>query len=217
MVVVLGIDEAGRGPVIGSLVMAGAVLDETEFNILKELDVKDSKLLTPEKREAIAKELKKVVKYKLFIADVEEVDKAVDGMGDSLNLLEGRKIAKLIDHFKPDKAIIDCPSTNIAAFTETIRRMIKHKKTELVLEHKADMNHIIVAAASVLAKVERDKRVKALEKKYDVVIGSGYASDPITQEFLKGHFESHAQLFRKSWQTYKRIVESKLQRKLGDY
>ena len=115
---ILGIDEAGRGPVLGPLVMAGALLREEDVVSLKELGMKDSKLLSPEKREVLEKEIHKIaVNFTLEIVEPLNIDAAIKS-GLNLNWLEGNMAVAIINRLKPDTAIIDCPSPNIQAYKE---------------------------------------------------------------------------------------------------
>jgi len=209
---ILGIDEAGRGPVIGPMVMAGFMIDDSKLDKLK--GVKDSKMHKPKEREVLFEKLTFIAsKYEILIANPPEIDAALADPYNNLNLLEGQKMIELINLLKPDRAIIDCPSTNIKAFTETIRKGLTHK-TELILEHKADENHTVVSAASILAKVTRDKAVKMLRDIYGD-FGSGYMSDPKTQEFIKK--DHNLPIYRRSWVTWKRIKADKSQKRLGEF
>jgi len=211
MVLVAGVDEAGRGPLIGPLVMCGVVVESKDLPTLVELGVKDSKLLTPKKREALFEPIKKIVHaYKLIIVEPAEIDAAVESKTTNLNQLEAVKTGMILNALKPDRAVVDCPSTNIPAYTQYLEQFLTHKM-DLVLEHNAE-KHVQVAAASILAKVTRDRLIEDLKKKYGE-IGSGYPADPKTQEFLKKNAKKHPEIFRKSWATYKKF----LQPKLGDY
>lgn len=218
MELILGLDEAGRGPLIGPLVMAGVLIEKNDESKLKSLGVKDSKLLTKEKREELFDSIIKISKkHKIIITDVEEIDKAVNGEKNlNLNKLEGNKIIKIINELKPDTAIIDCPSNNKEAFKKYLKAKIK-PKTKLILEHKADYKYPIVAAASILAKVTRDNEIEKLKNKINLDFGSGYPSDPKTIEFLNNHYKTHKDIFRKSWTTYKNKIYSKNQTSLGDF
>ncbi len=218
MVLVLGIDEAGRGPIIGSLFIAGALFEEKDISKLKELGVKDSKLLSHKKRILLAKEIKKIAKkYKIIQVKPEEIDKAVNhDHGLNLNWLEAHKTVQLINELKPDKAIIDCPSPNIKKYKEFLYNLINNKKVELIVEHKADLHHLPCSAASILAKCVREEEVEKLKKKYGE-IGPGYTSNPITQKFVKENFDKYPEIFRKSWMTWKNHYQAKKQRKLDEF
>ena len=218
MNLVLGTDELGRGPVIGSLFIAAVVIEENKINKLKKIGVKDSKLLTHKKRIELARKIKRIVKkYEVVKVGPREIDKAVDGHdGLNLNRLEARKTALLINKLKPDKAIIDCPSPNIKVYTLYLKRYLKNKKVELVVEHKADFKFPIVAAASILAKCGREEEVDKLKKKYGN-IGPGYPSNEITQKFLKENYEKHPEIFRHSWAPSKNHRKAKEQLKLDKF
>ncbi|MBL7100902.1 MAG: ribonuclease HII [Nanoarchaeota archaeon] len=91
------------------------------------------------------------------------------------------------------------------------------KKTELILEHKADLNHPVVAAASILAKVTRDNEIEKIKQDIKIDFGSGYPSDPITKEFLEKNHRKYSKIFRKSWSSYKEILNKKFQKKLEGF
>ncbi|MBS3066174.1 hypothetical protein J4229_03970 [Candidatus Pacearchaeota archaeon] len=88
---------------------------------------------------------------------------------------------------------------------------------ELIVEHKADKNHYVVSAASILAKVAREEEVEKIEKKIGQKIGTGYMSNPQCQKFVKENFDKYPKLFRKSWIPYKKQIEEKEQKKLNQY
>ena len=218
MTLVLGLDEAGKGPILGSLFICGTLFDEKDLDKLKELGVKDSKLLAHKKRIELAKEIKKLAKkYRIIQVKPEEIDKAVnkeDGL--NLNWLEAHKTALIINELKPDKAIIDCPSPNINKYKEYLLNLLNNKKIVLIVEHKADLHHAIVGAASILAKCEREEEMKKIQEKYGNT-GPGYTSNPITQKFVKENFDKHPEIFRKSWRTWKNHDNAKKQKKLGEF
>ena len=213
---VCGIDEAGRGPVIGPLVICGVVVDEEGEESLKSINVKDSKLLTPKQREVLFDKIKKIVKkYEILIISPKEIDTAVLSKEDNLNWLEAKKSAEIIKTLKPDKAILDCPSTNIKAYKDHMKELLKDK-TEIVAEHKADVKYPVVSAASILAKVTRDAEIKKLETKYGK-LGSGYPADPITHKFLQENFNKHPEILRHSWSTMKKLKKGAGQSKLAEF
>lgn len=172
---------------------------------LENLGVKDSKLLTQKQRELLANEIKKIAKFKAIKIEPYEIDEAVDGDNElNLNWLEAHKTAEIINELEPDEAFIDCPSTNIEAYTNYLKKLLK-KPVKLILEHKAEKYHV-VGAASILAKCIREEEVKKIEKKVGESIGTGYPSNPICQKFLKDNFEKYPEIFRKSWMTVKNHV-----------
>ena len=116
---------------------------------------------------------------------------------------------------KPDKAILDCPSTNVKAYKQYVEKLLKGK-VELVAEHKADVNYPVVAAASILAKVTRDREIEKIKKKVGNV-GSGYPADPVTKAFLEKNWDKHPKIFRKTWAAYKNVAKKKGQKGLGEF
>ena len=218
MELVLGIDEAGRGPVIGPLVIAGVSIDEKDLYKLKDLGVKDSKLLSPNQRENMFDKIINIVKkYKAIIISPKEIDSALKSESLNLNWLEAIKSAEIINFLKPEKAIVDCPSNNITAYKDFLRKHLKNKKTELVVEHKADFKYPIVSAASIIAKVTRDNKIKEIQKKIKEPIGSGYPSDPVTINFLEKNHNNYQGIFRKEWASWKKLNKKKKQKSLSDF
>jgi len=214
MTKVLGIDEAGRGPVIGPMVMAGAMIEEGREKQLG--DVKDSKLVSQKNRIILERQIKKQTKYEVLVVEPEIIDAAVLSGELNLNWLEAHKQAEIINKLKPDKAIIDCPSINCKAYEEYLQNLIKDKSIKLIVEHKADDTYPICSAASILAKTEREKQMGDIKRKYGNT-GSGYPADPYTKEFIKNNWAKYPEIFRKSWSTYKRFAEKSKQTSLPDY
>ncbi len=211
---ICGIDEAGRGPVIGPMVMAGIVVEEKNIGRLMRLGVKDSKQHTPGQRDALYKKIIKAVDdYFILKVAPKEIDDALNDPDTNLNWLEADRSVEIIKKLAPDKAFLDCPSPNIKAYTAYISKKLD-KKTELVVEHKADENYPVVSAASILAKVTRDNEIKKLRKVYGD-FGSGYPSDPMTQEFIKEHHD--LPIYRKTWSSWKQVDEDKKQTRLGSF
>src|SRR3989338_6116225 len=133
--IIAGADDAGRGPVVGPMIIAGISIEESDIPKLKELGVKDSKLHTKKQRYDLYDKILKVVKdHKILIIYPLEIDNALESPDLNLNWLEAIKFAEVINYLKPDKAIIDCPSPNIKAYTEYLYNLIKNKTTQLVCE-----------------------------------------------------------------------------------
>lgn len=186
------------------------MIDEKDLPTLKNIGVKDSKLISPKKRGQIAGLAKKAAKgYELIEIQPAEIDSAVESENTNLNWLEAEKAAMLLNKLNPDIAIIDCPSPNIKAYRDFIMQLLKKKDMELILEHKAE-RHLPVAAASIIAKVTRDARIEEIKKKIGAEFGSGYPSDPKTKEFIQKEWKAHGNIMRKSWATYKAISQKSL-------
>jgi len=214
---ICGIDEAGRGPVIGPIVMAGCMLNEEDLVKLVKLGVKDSKLLTIKQREFLFEEIKKICKYKIIVTSPKEIDSALLSEDLNLNLLEAHKSAEIINELKPDTAIVDCPSNNVVNYTRYLLDLLNNKKIKLVVEHKADLNHVIVGAGSILAKVTRDREIEKIKKKINIDFGSGYPSDPKTKAFVEKYHSKYPGIFRETWSTHKTAKEIKNQKKLNEF
>ena len=211
---ICGIDEAGRGPVIGPLVMGGVLIDEKNIPKLEMLGLKDSKLLSPMQREGFFERLSSLdyIKYDIIIVPPNEIDECLNSVNFNLNSLEALHSGLIINKLKPDKAILDLPSNNAEAYNEYVRRNLK-VKCELQSEHKADANYAIVSAASIFAKVTRDREIEKIKTEKRVDFGSGYPSDPKTVAFLKANYnkKEFSYLFLKTWGSYKRVVEENKQ------
>ncbi|MBW2972443.1 ribonuclease HII [Candidatus Woesearchaeota archaeon] len=217
MTLLCGIDEAGRGPVIGPLVTAGIVIDKKDEAKLKKMGVKDSKLLVPKKREELFEKILKIAKkHEIVVLEPRDIDAALMDPDTNLNWLEADTTAEIINKLTPEKAIIDCPSNNIEDYSDYIKKKL-NVDCELVAEHKADLNHPVVGAASILAKVTRDRMIQEIKKQVGQDIGSGYPSDPATQRFISENYNKHPKIFRKTWQTYKDVVAKKQQKGLNEF
>lgn len=219
----LGIDEAGRGPVIGPLVIAGCLLDEKYEKELKKLGVKDSKKTTKEQREKLEAEIKKVAEtFEIIIIPPLEIEDN-NKRGILLNELEAIAAAEIINRinkgFSKIRVIIDCPNPNTENWRQIVLSKIKDKSNlEVLCEHKADVNHIAASAASILAKRIRDKEMICLNEKFGN-IGSGYCHDPITIKFIEQNLKKYENegIFRKTWATWKTAVAKMNQKQLGDF
>jgi ribonuclease HII len=209
---IAGVDDAGRGAVIGPLVIAGVAIEENDLSILRELGVKDSKLLSPSKREALAIEVKHVAR-KLAIEKLspKEIDKVVETGRKlhRLNRLEAQTMAKVIETIKPDVAYVDASDVLEERFKQHIQEYLPFK-LDIISEHKADRTYPIVSAASIIAKVERDREIAELAKKYGD-LGCGYPTDPKTISFLQECLKNmgdYPEFVRKSWKPAKKAKDS---------
>lgn len=219
MAVICGIDDAGRGPVIGPMVLCGVNVKKSEEYRLLSIGAKDSKLLTPLTRERIFDQIIDMVeKYAVRVISVDEIDEAVDKDETmNLNKLEAKKMAEIANELDADEIIIDCPSNNTIEFRRYISQFITNKSMKIRTEHKADSKYTVVAAASVIAKVTRDREIEKIKKEIGEDFGSGYPSDMKTRMFLEKNWNKYPKIFRHSWASYKRFSDKKDQRKLGDF
>ncbi|MFH1787494.1 MAG: ribonuclease HII [archaeon] len=217
----LGIDDAGRGPVIGPMVLVGCLIDQKTVASFKKLGVKDSKQLTSKRREFLAEKIRESVEtFEAIIIPPIEID-TKSNEGTKLNELEAIAIAKIINKINKGynriKIVIDCPSPSINKWQDFLKTKIKNlSNLEISCEHKADKNHVSVSAASILAKSIREKEMEKLKKIYGEEIGSGYTSDPSTIRFLQKNAIKHKNkgIFRQSWITWKNARKNIDQKKL---
>ncbi|MGB9960069.1 MAG: ribonuclease HII [Candidatus Bathyarchaeales archaeon] len=206
---VAGVDDAGRGSVIGPLVIAGILIEEKDLSKLIQLGVKDSKLLSPSRRENLAGEIKKLaLKYAVVKLSPAEIDKVVETGRKlhRLNRLEAQAMAKVIEQLKPDIAYVDASDVLEERFKQHILENLSFK-VEVISEHKADRKYPVVSAASIIAKVERDKEIEELKAKYGD-LGCGYPTDPKTLRFLQQCLErlgKYPDFVRKSWKPAKKL------------
>ena len=210
---VAGVDEAGRGCVIGPLVVAGVALKAENLPLLSELGVKDSKLLTAKKREALYPEIIKLTENHHIIKVLPyQIDKAVQSARKlhKLNRLEAQTMAKIIDALKPDEVYVDAADVLEHRFKNHIKECLKIE-TKIISKHKADKIFPVVSAASIIAKVERDREIASLRLEYGD-FGSGYLTDEKTMVFLKQLLEKnddYPSCVRKSWKPAKRAKSEK--------
>ncbi len=218
---VAGVDEAGRGCVIGPLVVAGVLIKEEKLPDLKRLGVKDSKLLSAKKREALAVEIAGLAEKHVIakLAPV-EIDRAVESRRKlhKLNRLEAQTMANIIEALKPDVAFVDAADVVEERFKNHIQEGLSFK-AKIVAEHKADKTYPVVSAASIIAKVERDREIAVLTGAHGD-FGSGYLADPRTMQFLKQWLQAHGEYpdcVRKSWKPAKQLKaeQGSVQKKLA--
>ena len=197
--------------------MAALAFKEEDIKKLEWLGVKDSKLLSKQVREELFDQIRDIVHdFRIEVIEPDAIDLSVAGQGSNLNWLEADTSARMISELKPQKAVVDCPSINLESYKNYLVNQLT-SKPELIVEHKADLNHLVVAAASVIAKVIRDRQIERVKVEIGIDFGSGYMSDSKTQEFLTNYSEEHAILFRKSWRSYKNVEDKKKQKSLEDF
>lgn len=212
---ILGIDEAGRGPVLGPLVVAGVLCEDQE--VLRQLGVRDSKRLSPQRRRGLAEAVQSVAECRVHVISAGELD---DAMGEaSLNSLEARVFADVIAEMCPDEIYVDCCDTSVSRFRRLILRRLGYD-LPLHAEHGADDRYPVVAAASIVAKARRDEEMARIEADIGQPIGSGYAHDPQTVAFLEGYVRRHGHMppyARKKWRTSKALLSRAQTRRLTEW
>jgi len=201
---VAGIDEAGRGPVIGPMVVAGVLIEEHRIHVLSNLGVRDSKKLTPERREKLYPEiLREIRSHHVEIVSASVIDFERDRM--SLNEIELTAMAKIISKLRPDLVQVGSVDVNKDLFRD--RLMSRVGNCDVISVHHAEDLFPAVAAASVIAKVTRDRIITKLKETFGD-FGSGYPSDPKTINFLRDALSRGEvpEFVRMSWGTVKRLA-----------
>ncbi len=206
---VAGVDDAGRGCAIGPLVVAGILIDENRVDELRIMGVRDSKRLSPRRREALAREIEEIASRSAFF---ELAPRAIDRVVKrnkklrKLNYLEAMAMARVIRDLRPDRVYVDPSDVVSERFAEQILRVLP-ERPEMVCEHHADVKYVVVSAASILAKVRRDRIVAELRREHGD-FGSGYPHDEKTIFFLEAWFREKdwcPPFIRCSWATVERI------------
>ena len=218
--IICGIDEAGRGPVIGPLILCGVCFEESQLTFLKKIGVRDSKKLSPKRRKELAKTIKdNCFSFEIINVSAKEIDKReTDKI--TLNRLEELKMADIINKLKPDVIYIDAADVNEERFGKSIERSLDYHPNKIVSKHRADDTFPIVSAASIIAKDTRDDVIDKFKQKYGD-IGSGYPSDKRTTDFLRNWIKKNKNFppfVRISWETTKKILDQEVKnKKITDY
>jgi ribonuclease HII len=212
--VICGVDEAGKGSVLGPMVIAAVGISSED--ILEGIRVRDSKLLCAKERERLYKIIKKKCQVATVRLDAQQIDIMRRDM--TLNEAVARAHAQVIIKLSPDYAYLDACDVNTFRYAEMVKNHLV-QPCEIISEHHADEKFPVVSAASIIAKVTRDRAIATLAKKYGT-IGSGYPSDPVTIQFLNSYIDEHSvppPIARKSWKTVSAILSKKSQRRLNDF
>lgn len=215
---VVGADEAGKGPALGPLV-AGAVRADPA-DLPAGLD--DSKKLSAARREELAAALREHPEISVATAAV--APERIDAPGTDMNTLGVAAQAEAVGAVavSGDDVVADAADTDASRFGRRLADAVADDGTEVVVtaEHGADETHAVVSAASVVAKVERDRRMAEIDAEYDREVGSGYPSDPTTRAFLAAYVDEHGDLpdcARATWATCEDVLASAEQSGLGDF
>lgn len=218
MGIIAGVDEAGRGPVIGPMVVCGTAVSSEDIHEIESMGLKDSKKLTPKKREEFAVRIKQVCRYELVVVYPEQIDARVVNE-ETMNQLEVDCFSRVIRSLRPDIVYIDACDVNAGRFGINIRKCLDFE-VEVISSHKADSTYPIVMAASIIAKVHRDEMVRSISEAIGEDVGSGYPNDPVTIDFLKRYYKKNKKMpdfVRKSWKTALNVISDCLQSRLTEY
>lgn len=228
-IIVCGGDEAGRGAIIGPLVISIVAVKSSSIHKFPEIGVRDSKMLSEKRRNQLYGEIEDIaLDIKVGKIYPSEINEAMRNH-ISLNELEAKHFAGLFDQIKSDVGLIYLDSPDVIAERFGARfkmssvrptkvvgiKMPKEKGikyTKVIAEHKADIRYPVVSAASIIAKVTRDREIKRLEKELKLHIGSGYPSDYKTIDLIRKHLKTGvlSPHIRDRWSTMDRIKQTKL-------
>ena len=214
---IVGIDEAGRGSFLGPLVVGGFAVAPDRVDELRSAGVRDSKLLTPSARAAVYARLRRIGEMRSIALPPAAIDRAV--AQQQLNELEATAFGHLVRGLRATEAHVDACDPNEARFG---RRVALHAglPVRVLARHHADRDDPVVGAASIVAKVRRDRSVAQLATRLGAEVGSGYPSDEETVAFVRGWLAAHSDppaWLRHSWATMKRVKLARPARTLDQF
>ena len=203
---IAGIDEAGRGAVVGPLVVCSAYCNREDEKKLKRICKKDSKQLSPKQREEVFSQLKPFCSFRWVEISAADLNRMMAEM--NLNDIEAKAMADLAKRIKDGDLMIDMPDRYAWTFR---KRMERFGVKRFEAEHKADETYSIVAAASICAKLVRDAKIEKIKEEVGE-FGSGYPSDKRTIAALKDKDmrKKIAPFIRERWKTLDRLFQKKL-------
>jgi ribonuclease HII len=205
---------------LGPLVVAGVIVDAEGEKALRKIGVKDSKKLTPKRREELAPKIEEIAKSVLVMrVQPCRIDK-MRSEGINLDRIEAMKMAEIISMSDADSIYVDSLTHNPKKFMGVIMEHMNGKNPEMNVENYADETYPVVSAASIVAKVERDTAIQEIKDKVKVDFGVGYSHDERTIKFVEELIKSRKPLpsfVRQSWMTTQLLKEASLQRKLQEF
>jgi len=233
-IIIAGGDEAGRGAVLGPLVVSLVSINEGKAKKLSEIGVRDSKMLSRKRREFLFDDIYSLAEdVRTYAITPEEINNAMRS-NISINELEAIHFARLIDESEanPKKIYLDSPDVIPEKFgirvsliskkplkVNGVRRREKERSSnaakavaKVIAEHKADVKYPVVSAASIIAKVTRDRAIEELEESLGFELGSGYPSDKTTVDMIRRNLDNERLLkhVRAEWKTLKLIRQLKI-------
>ncbi len=212
--IVVGVDEAGRGSLVGPLVVGAFAVREDRLDELVGAGARDSKRLSPDARLRAYRALLAVGRADSASLPPSTIDRAVRRHG--LNRLEAAAFGRLVRRSGASVAYLDACDANAARFGQEVARHTGGS-IRLVARHHADRDLPIVGAASIVAKVRRDRWVAGLARRLATDVGSGYPSDPTTVAFVRRRLAedpSAPRWVRRSWATMQRVIPDRPARTL---
>lgn len=202
---ILGIDEAGRGCVLGDLFIGAFLISEDRVDDLRRAGVTDSKRLSPKRRASVHEAIQGIGTARVLRISPARIDSG------NLNTLEEEAICQLIRDARPDRIILDAlgPPAGFSAVLRRLSANIGDLRPAWTMEPKADLHHPPCGAASIIAKVARDQALAEIRSQWGE-LGSGYPSDPKTRSWLTAHARTGAPwppFVRTRWGTIRQIQD----------
>jgi ribonuclease HII len=204
---VVGVDEAGRGSFVGPLVVGAFAVDDSELESIRACGARDSKELTPRGRDEVYARLRDLGDLLSISLSPRTVDRAV--RNGKLNELEADAFGTMIRRLGAEEARVDACDTNPARFGRRVATRAGGG-VRIISRHHADTDDPLVGAASIVAKVRRDRAIARLRTTLGDGIGSGYPSDSQTVEFVRAHLRETEEApvwLRVSWATMGRVKQ----------
>lgn len=202
---ILGIDEAGRGSLLGPLVVGGMVVPARSAEALREIGARDSKRLSPARREAVYERLARAGRRLSISLPPRRIDAYV--ARHELNRLEAEAFARLVRAVRPDQVVVDACDPVAERFGRSVEDLAGGI-APVRAAHRADATDPVVGAASIVAKVRRDRAIRHLADRLGREIGSGYPSDRTTVDFVRGALRAGGEpprWLRCSWKTVESV------------
>jgi ribonuclease HII len=214
---IVGVDEAGRGSTVGPLVVGAFAVSESALPELPRLGVRDSKKLSPARRSEIRAALPALGACRSIALAPRTIDRYV--AREELNDLELFTFARLVRSLAPDLAIVDACDPDAGRFGRRLSALVG-AHVDVVARHRADEEFPVVGAASIVAKVRRDRALEGLRQRLGNDLGSGYPSDPRTQAFVESTVrrgEPPPEWLRVSWAPVQRVMRARSARTLDEF
>ncbi len=223
---ITGIDEAGRGALIGPMVVCGITAEEGVIEKLRDIGVKDSKMLTYARREELYGNIKEILQKESRVSSIMPISisscKIDDNKKNSvnLNMVEAKAMAQIINMIGGDEIYIDALTVNPKKYQRFVETYLKSDGFKIFAENKADEKYTIVGAASIIAKVERDRAIEKIKEMENFDFGVGYPHDERTIDFVDQLIKKRKRLpsyVRKTWVTTQILQEKNWQRRVKDF
>lgn len=201
--------------------MAGVTVSKEDEERLKSIGCKDSKVLSPKKREELAEKIEKIARNIVVLRIQPCTIDDQRAAGINLDKIEAMKMAQIIGMTgNGGTTYVDALTQNPKRFEQVIVGYLKDKSADIVVKNYMDESVVVVSAASIIAKVERDKAIQEIKDTVGVDFGVGYPHDKRTVDFVASLIKERKELptfVRRSWMTTQDLIEKSWQKKVKDF